>query len=194
MKVSILHEGKSIDKSFFELLYFHLGIDKEVLDKRVNFIGMGNKSNFFKIENQNYKLLIEEIKREFVEKVLFVVDADYEGNKKHDRYEDTLEAITIIQKELNIQYVSDTFIAFDMNSEKKEGYSESLILSTLSDEENDCVKSFLEKCPEFRGKDSHKSIFNVVYKNAYPHAPYNFEHPYFDELKQKLKNLFKEEE
>jgi hypothetical protein len=79
-----------------------------------------------------------------------------------------------------------------MNSEKKEGYLESLILSTLSEEQDDCINSFLEKCPEFRGKNSHKSIFNVIYKNAYPKAPYNFEHENFNELKTKLKNLFKE--
>lgn len=190
MKVAILHEGKSIDKSFFKLLYAHLGIEEEVLKQRVNFIGMGNKSNFFKLENSNYKLLKDEIDREFVEKVLFIVDSDYEGNKNHDGYEETLKAIDNIQKNLKIKNISDIFVAYDMNSEKKEGYLESLILSTLSDEENDCIKSFLEKCPEFRGKNSHKSIFNVIYKNAYPNAPYDFEHPNFDTLKTKLQKLF----
>jgi len=190
MKVSILHEGKSIDKDFFKLLYTHLGIDEEVLKQRVNFIGMGNKSNFFKLENPNYRLLKDEIDREFVEKVLFIIDADYKGNKNYDGYEETLKEIKSIQKQLNIEDISDTFISYDMNSEKKEGYLESLILSTLSDEEDACIKSFLEKCPEFRGKNSHKSIFNVIYKNAYPKAPYHFEHPNFNTLKTKLKNLF----
>jgi hypothetical protein len=192
MKVSILHEGKSIDKGFFKLLYTHLGIDDEALKQRVNFIGMGNKSNFFKLTNENYRLLKDEIDREFVEKVLFIVDADYQGNKNYDGYEETLEAISNIQKKLNIESISDTFIAYDMLSEKKEGYLESLILSTLSEDKDDCINSFLEKCPEFKGKNSHKSIFNVIYKNAYPKAPYNFEHPNFNTLKTKLKNLFKE--
>ena len=116
---AILHEGKSIDKGFFELLLEHLELDKNL----ISFLGMGSKSNFFKIDNKRYK---------------------------------------------------------------------DLILSTLSEEQDDCINSFLEKCPEFRGKDSHKSIFNVIYKNAYPKAPYNFEHENFNELKTKLKNLFKE--
>ena len=193
MKVSILHEGKSIDKSFFKLLYAHLGVDEFELKQRVNFVGMGSKSNFFKLENKVYKLLKSEIEREVIEKVLFIVDSDYEGNKKYDGYEDTLSEIKTIQDQLDIKVISDTFVAYDMNSEKKEGYLESLILSTLSEEQDDCINSFLEKCPEFRGKGSHKSIFNVIYKNAYPKAPYNFEHPHFKELKQKLKNLFKEE-
>jgi len=190
VKVSILHEGKSIDKGFFKLLYRHLGIDEETLEQRVNFIGMGSKSNFFKLENENYRLLKGEIDREFVEKVLFIVDSDYKGNKNHDGYKETLKEIELIQNKLNIKPISDTFIAYDMNSEKKEGYLESLILSTLSDEEDTCIKSFLEKCPEFRGRDSHKSIFNVIYKNAYPKAPYHFEHPNFNTLKTKLKKLF----
>ena len=193
MKVSILHEGKSIDKSFFKLLYAHLGVDEFELKQRVNFVGMGSKSNFFKLENKVYKLLKSEIEREVIEKVLFIVDSDYEGNKKYDGYEDTLREIETIQEQLVIKAISDTFVAYDMNSEKKEGYLESLILSTLSEDQDNCINSFLKKCPEFRGKDSHKSIFNVIYKNAYPQAPYNFEHPYFEELKQKLKNLFKEE-
>ena len=193
MKVSILHEGKSIDKNFFELLYAHFGINKFELSQRVNFVGMGSKSNFFKLENKNYKLLKNEINREMVEKVLFIIDSDYEGDKNYDGYENTLIQINLIQEELNIQNISNTFIAYDMNSNKKEGYLESLILSTLSKEQDDCINSFLEKCPEFRGKDSHKSIFNVIYKNAYPEAPYNFEYPHFNELKEKLKNLFKEE-
>jgi len=192
MKVSILHEGKSIDKSFFKLLYAHLEVNEVELKQRVNFVGMGSKSNFFKLDNQTYKLLKSEIEREVVEKVLFIVDSDYEGNKKYDGYEDTLKEIETIQKQLNIKVISDTFVAYDMNSEKKEGYLESLILSTLSEEQDNCINSFLEKCPEFRGKDSHKSIFNVIYKNAYPQAPYNFEHPHFEELKNKLKKLFKE--
>jgi len=193
MKVSILHEGKSIDKSFFKLLYAHLGVDELELKQRVNFVGMGSKSNFFKLDNKAYKLLKNEIEREVIEKVLFIVDSDYEGNKKYDGYEDTLREIETIQEQLDIKKISDTFVAYDMNSEKKEGYLESLILSTLSEEQDDCINSFLEKCPEFKGKNSHKSIFNVIYKNAYPQAPYNFEHPHFEELKQKLKNLFKEE-
>jgi len=190
MKVSILHEGKSIDKDFFKLLYLHLKVTEEELDTRVNFIGMGNKSNFFQKNNKNYILLKEEIKSLRVEKVLFIVDADYKGDKKYDGYDETLSQITTIQQDLGITEISNTFIAYDMNSKTKEGYLESLILSTLSEEQDDCIKSFLEKCPEFKGKDSHKSIFNVIYKNAYPKAPYNFEHPHFDDLKQKLQTLF----
>ena len=187
---AILHEGKSIDKSFFELLLEHLKLNKNL----ISFFGMGSKSNFFKTDNKRYKDLILNIKIEKITKILFILDADYEGDKKYDGYEETLQEIEVIQKTLEIKEISDTFIAYDIKSEKKEGYLESLILSTLSEEQDDCINSFLEKCPEFKGKESHKSIFNVIYKNAYPDKPYDFKHENFNELKDKLINLFKKED
>jgi len=189
MKVSILHEGKSIDKDFFKLLYISLGITEEALDARVNFIGMGNKSNFFKVDNKNYTLLQQELKSQRVEKVLFILDSDYEGDKNHDGYDNTLREIQSIQKKLNIEDVSDTFIAYDMNSETKEGYLESLILSTLSKKEKKCIESFLE-CSDFKSKENHKAILNQIYKTAYPKAPFDFSHENFNEVKQKLQTLF----
>ncbi len=180
----IFHEGKSIDKSFFELLINNLKKDPN----KIEFYGMGGKSNFFKKDNLNYKDVQLEI--EEVTKILFIIDSDYETERRFGGYKNTLKEIEIIQNELNIKDISDTFIAYDKNSQKKEGYLESLILSSLTDGQNDCIKSFLEKCPEFKGKNSHKSIFNILYKNAYPDKSFNFEHPNFDELKQKLTNLF----
>ena len=152
-----------------------------------------DKSNHFIKNHSNYKDLKLEIEDKKISKAFFIVDSDYEKEKKYSGYKNTLREIELIKINLSIKGISDTFIAYDMNSEKKEGYLESLILSTLSEEQDDCINSFLEKCPEFRGKNSHKSIFNVIYKNAYPNVPYNFEHPNFNILKQKLKNLFKEE-
>jgi len=189
MKVSILHEGKSIDKDFFKLLYLHLKVTEEELNTRVNFIGMGNKSNFFKVDNKNYTLLKEEIKSLRVEKVLFIVDADYKGDKKYDGYDKTLSQITTIQQDLGIAEVSDTFIAYDMNSETKEGYLESLILSTLTLEQKECIETFLD-CSDFKSKENHKAILNQIYKTASPKAPFNFSHTNFNELKEKLQKLF----
>jgi hypothetical protein len=180
----IFHEGKSIDKSFFELLIKNLKKDPN----EIEFYGMGGKSNFFKKDNLNYKDVLLEI--EEVTQILFIIDSDYEIQQRFGGYENTLKEIEIIQNELNVKDISDTFIAYDKDSQKKEGYLESLILSSLTDEQNNCIKSFLDKCPEFKGKNSHKSIFNILYKNAYPDKSFNFEHPNFDELKQKLTNLF----
>ena len=189
MKVSILHEGKSIDKDFFKLVYAHLGVLEEELELRVNFIGMGSKSNFFKLDNKNYLLLQQEIKSQKVEKVLFIIDADYKGDKNYDGYDETLTQIQTIQRDLGIDDISDTFIAYDMNSKTKEGYLESLILSTLTLEQKECIETFLD-CSDFKSKENHKAILNQIYKTAYPKAPFDFSHKNFNTLKQKLQTLF----
>jgi len=187
--VALFHEGKSIDRDFFELLLSHLKLNFN----KVSFYGMGSKSNFFKQNNKSYKKLKLEIYDNKVDKILFIIDSDYEkDNKIYGGYENSLREIKLIQKELNIENISDTFIAYDKNSNTKEGYLESLILSSLDNQQRECIESFLNKCPEFKGRDNHKSIFNMIYKNAYPKAPYNFEHRNFDELKKKLKDLFNE--
>ena len=188
MKVTILHEGKSIDKDFFKLLYMHLGICEEKLKERVDFIGMGTKSNFFKLKNQNYRLLKSEIQREEVAKVLFIIDADYEKNDNiYGGYENTKIELEKIIRELNLADCSDICITCDFDN--KDGYLESLILSSIPQKQKECIENFL-KCSDFKSKENDKAILNQIYKSAYPNAPYDFTSKYFDELKQKLKNLF----
>lgn len=185
MKSSIIfHEGKSIDKDFFKLLIKDLNKD----DQKIKFYGMGSKSNFFKKDNINYKDVVLEI--ESINKILFIIDSDCDKDIKYGGYENTLKEIEKIQVALNIQDISDTFIAYDIRSKDRTGYLESLILSSLTDEQNKCIESFLNNCPEFKGINSHKSIFNVVFKNAYPNAKFNFEHSNFNVLKEKIVCLF----
>ena len=182
----IFHEGKSIDKSFFELLIKDIGEDPT----KVEFYGVGSKSNFFKEDNVNYTELLLEI--EEIDKILFILDADYDKEQRFGGYENSLREMQKIQTSLGIADISDIFIAYDKNSSTKEGYLESLILSSLPKKKEECIKSFLE-CSEFKSKTHDKSIFNIIYKNAYPQAPYNFEHQNFNELKRKLKKLFEEQ-
>lgn len=174
---AILHEGKSIDKSFFELLLDSLALEK----KAVQFYGMGNKSNFFKTDHIQYKTLNDDIMDTLISKVLFIIDAD-------DGFEDTQNKLEKTINELNINEISDFYIA--CNHETKKGYLESLILSSIPQKQKECIENFLE-CSEFKSKTHDKSILNEIYKKAYPNAPYDFNHQNFNELKQKLENLFK---
>ena len=174
---AILHEGKSIDKSFFKLLLDNLKLDKS----QVLFYGMGTKSNFFKKEHSQYADLKLEIQSENVTKLLFIIDADND-------FEDTENKLVNIINELNFKEISKFYIA--CNPLTKEGYLESIILSSLSDVQKNCIENFLE-CSEFKLKTHDKSILNEIYKKAYPNAPYDFTHKNFNELKQKLQNLFK---
>jgi len=174
--VAILHEGKSIDKSFFELLLDDLGLDKS----QVFFYGMGTKSNFFKPNHKQYEDLKIDIATEKIDKVLFIIDAD-------ETFENTQIQLCKIIDEINIKKLSDYYIACDPLT--KIGYLESVILSTLSDEQKECIEKFLD-CSDFKSKTHDKSIFNVIYKNAYPNAPFDFSHENFNDLKTKLTNLF----
>jgi len=188
--IAILHEGnakKTADNKLIKLLIEDLKLD----EKQVRFFGVGTKSNFFKKDNYSYKELLIDIQEEIISKVLFIIDADYQENdSKYGGYENTKRELEKIIKDLNLQNCSDIYITCNPNI--KSGYLESLILSSISKEQKECIESFLD-CNEFKSRENHKAILNQIYKIAYPKAPYNFEHPNFDKLKQKLINLFKEQ-
>lgn len=181
--VAILHEGKN-DKQLLEFLIKKLDLDIG----RVQFFTMRGKSDFFNSENINYKDLQNNyINNYYINKLLFVVDADYEHkDQKYGGYNNTENELKNIINELGFTEYSDIYIVCDPAT--KEGYLESLILSTIPEQHNQCIENFLS-CSEFKSKDNHKSILNKIYKIAYPNKPYDFSHKNFDTLKQKLKNL-----
>ena len=187
VKVAILHEGnskKTNDNELLKLLIEDLNLDLD----RVEFFGFGYKSNFFKHDNTKYRELKLQIKEEAISRVLFVVDADYEVNDKiYGGFDNTNNELEKIIKSLKILDIADIYITCDPQT--KDGYLESFILSTIPQEQKDCIESFL-KCSEFKSKENHKSILNEIYKRAYPNSPYDFSHENFNELKQKLQNLF----
>lgn len=188
VKVAILHEGntsKTNDNELLKLLLKKLNLPIE----EVTFFGMGNKSNFFKSDNINYRQLKSDIDAEMIKKVLFVVDADYEANDTtYGGYENTERELQSVIYTLKITTQSDIYVTCD---ETKCGYLESLLLSTIPAERKECIETFLT-CSEFTSKENHKAILNQIYKTAYPKVPFDLEHENFAPLKTKLKNLFQE--
>jgi len=188
--IAILHEGnakKTADNKLIKLLIENLNLD----ENKVRFFGFGSKSNFFKKDIDAYKELITDIQEEIILKVLFIVDADYKKNDiQYGGFDNTLKEIIAIRKTLNIYEISDLYICCDFST--KDGYLESLILSSIPKPQKECIETFLE-CSEFKSKENDKAILNQIYNNAYPNAPYDFSSDKFDVLKQKLKNLFKEQ-
>jgi hypothetical protein len=186
VKVAIFHEGnenKTNDNEILKLLLEKLSLPSN----QVKFVGMGPKSNFFKADNKNYKQLKLDIESEQIRKVLFMIDADYvEKDVKYGGCENTRREIQKTVEELGIADISDIYITCD---DTNCGYLESLILSTIPDERKKCIEDFLA-CSDFASKENHKAILNQIYKAGYPKAPFDLEHPNFNELKQKLTNLF----
>lgn len=188
VKVAILHEGnakKTNDNEILKLLLDKLGLPTE----KVEFFGMGSKSNFFKSDNLNYRQLKSDIEAEMIKKVLFVIDADYEANDAtYGGYENTIKKLQAIIASLGITTYSDIYVTCDAT---KCGYLESLLLSTIPYERRECIETFLG-CSEFTSKENHKAILYSIYNTAYPNAPFDLEHTNFDPLKEKLKKLFQE--
>jgi len=189
--IYILHEGnakKTNDNELIKLLLEHLKTQyPELKIEKVEFHGMGTKSNFFKLE-QYPPLVKQGVETGQIDKVLFIVDADNEKNDKVNcGFNNTENGLNQIIAKLNFQAVSSIYIMCDPITKK--GYLESLILSTIPEQQRNCIECFLA-CSEFKSKEHHKAIFNDIYKHAYPKAPFDFRHENFSELKQKLINLF----
>lgn len=189
--IYILHEGnakKTNDNLLIRLLIEALSKSNSKIDlNKIEFHGIGTKSNFFKIDSYP-KDLKDGVKTEQVNKVLFIVDADdIRNDAVYGGFENTERALNEIIAELEFQEVSSTYIMCDPIS--KTGYLESFILSTIPQQQRNCIEQFLE-CSQFKSKENHKAILNQIYNIAYPNAPYNFENTYFDVLKEKLRNLF----
>jgi hypothetical protein len=183
MKVAIICEGKS-DKEFLEELIQHLKIET-----KPNFYIFGGKSFILNSEFKKYQELKNVVAAEPY-KLLFVVDAD--DAKKDVLYggiDNTQRALNQALTDLKVGEVC-TYIMCDPTT--KIGYLESLILSTISENQKNCIQSFLN-CSEFKSKENHKAILNSIYKAAYPNTPYDFSHSHFDELKNKLISLFASE-
>lgn len=185
MSIAILHEGNKIDKEFFNTLISHLSLDKS----EVSYYPFGTKSNFYKGQHKQYKDLIKEVNSERINKILFILDADDEKDDRvYGGYENTSNKLKEIIKNLDIKDISDFYITKKPN--ECYGNLESLILSTITKKQSDCIKTFLG-CSSFKSKENSKAILNQIYKLAYPTTPYDLEHKNFNELKEKLIYLFR---
>lgn len=149
---------------------------------------MGNKSNIFKQDNDKYRTLLEFIKADKIEKVLYVVDADYlNDNEQYGGYENTKNKIKDLLVNLNIEKICNYYISCEPST--RDGYLESLLLSTVNGNLKNCYDEFLN-CIEFKEKKQHKYIMEQLHKITKPNKPYDFNHKNFNELKEKLTNLF----
>jgi hypothetical protein len=179
--VKIVCEGRS-DKNYLSKFLSFL----EIKHSDDNFIVMGNKSAVLDIEHVNYKTLLTLVKANKVEKTLFVVDADFEkDNQQYGGYYNTHNALKRLSTGLELQ--SSCYIACDPLTQ--EGYFESLLLSTVEDKVKVCGNSYLE-CIDSKKRDDHKNILEQLFKLTKPEKPYDFSHKNFNDLKEKLNELF----
>ena len=183
--VRIICEGTSDVKQVKSILNF---LDIEF--KEEHFIFTNGKSFLLDKSTPKYKTLLEHIENGFVREILFIVDVDnVENDQSLCGMENTVSKIESLQLDLGVKGISDYFLACDPITQK--GYFESLLLSTVDKEVIKCYEDF-RNCSALNSKAVDKNILTELHNLTKPEKPYDFEHPHFEELKTKLKNLFKE--
>jgi hypothetical protein len=176
-KALILCEGGN-DIGFLKKFCDYLELDK----KKIDIQKVSGKSNFFK-EN-SYVTIKQKIDKGLYSKVLFIVDADYVDNDStYGGFKNSTNELVNIIRTLDIEEKSKIFIACDPLTQ--EGNLEHLVLSTLEQEERDCILELL-KCVLEMDVHSDKKIVLSSYEAIFKESPYNLPHNNFDELRDLL--------
>jgi len=140
---------------------------------------MGGKINL--LNEENYKSINKSIGKQ-IKKVLFVFDCDFqEDDKVCGGLENSIKSIEELISKLSWNIEVNYYI-FDKNLDY-------FIIDTL-DKKDDFLGC--EECFNLKKLNKNRKILTCIYKSLYPKAPFDFSHENFNELKQKLKNLFEE--
>ncbi|MEA2049360.1 MAG: hypothetical protein U9O56_01305 [Campylobacterota bacterium] len=180
--VRIFVEGEE-DKKFIIKLFLFLKKNGDItFEENVNFddyiTEMNNKSKLLNIDSY---INITPIIKEKVTKVLFIFDSDFEkDNRKCNGIEKSKECFNNLKDKLDWDVIYDNYI-FHRNLDY-------FIAETI--EKEHCLLQ-IEECLELNTLKPNRKPLAALYGIMYPKAPYNLEHQNFNELKQKLKNLFK---
>ncbi len=177
--VVILTEGKTDIEFLKDFILTELKIQREKFEFK-NFEG---KDNIFKLNHKIYDEIENEL--DIIDSILIAVDADDPNEPSPIRgYKKTEKELKELIKNLNFNIPIDYYIFCD---EKKEGYLESFLLSVLDNNQKECIQNFKE-CYKYDLTD--KWVYNSFYKQK--KYPFDYSHPNFNELRNKLKNLFKD--
>jgi len=186
----IIVEGKD-DKNFLISLFNDLKLNKQISVKdNINFDDyievMGGKRKLLDKGNPKYQKLSMKIDHNDIEKVLFLFDCDFEQDDKDcNGMDKSLQCFNSLKKELKWTIPIDVYI-FNRNLDY-------FLIETIKNK--DCYDDFksLIDCLNIENlKPNRKPIANL-YRDLYPYPQFDFKDNRFDELKQKLQNLFKEQ-
>ncbi len=181
--VKIFVEGYD-DKRFIISLFRYLKKSGEITFKtNANFddyiTEMGNKPKLLDVTNYSDITPIIEKK---ITKTLFVFDCDFEkDNKKCNGVENSENCFNNLKQELNWNIPIDHY-TFNRNLDY-------FISETI--EKEHCLLE-IEECLELNSLKPNRKPLALLYSIMYPASPYNLDHQNFDVIKQKLINLFRE--
>lgn len=188
-KVAVFCEGGT-DLNFLKNYITHLAKNHELngsAEAVAPYI-MNGKDNFFDLSNKRYAEVKNNVDAGQIKRILFILDADNEkANARHGGYQKTADELNKIIAALGFQEINQIYIMCDPTTQ--EGHLESFILATLPEAQQTCIQCFLA-CFQINSKEMLKTVVNDIYKMAYPNAPYNFGHDYFNGLKDQLTKAF----
>jgi len=192
MSVRIFVEGND-DKNFIVKLLNDLKQTKEIrVDENINFQNyievMGSKAKLLDYKHTKYKKVSEKIGFEILN-VLFIFDCDFKIDDKNcNDMVNSEQCFDDLLKNLkwDIKIEKDKHLhIFNKNLDY-------FLLETINTKE--CYDHFdkLIKCLDVEKLKPNKKPIANLYRDLYPYPQFDFKDDKFNELKQKLKNLFKE--
>lgn len=188
--VKIICEGSDDKKLIISLIHLLIR-DGKINQKYSNNITsyiqpMGSKSELLDHQYREYAIIKKAIENNKIHKLFFIFDCDFEkDDEKCGGMELSKKCFDNLIKNLKLpkNYDLDNYI-FNTNLEH-------FLLKTIK--ENKCYNDFdnLVQCLELEKLKPNKKPIANLYNNLYPKSPYDFNHPDFDTLKEKLIKLFK---
>lgn len=185
----IITEGED-DKKFLISLLQHLRKNHLInVDENFNFNNIIEKktSKSKLLDVSSYDKLKIKIETKNIQKLLFIFDSDFEkDDKKCNGFENSKKCIEILKKDLNLDVQIDYYI-FHRNLDY-------FLLTTINNAK--CYNEFesLHKCLNLDEVKPNKKPVANMYRELYPYPQFDFNHKQFDDLKQKLQNLFEKQE
>ncbi|MEA3315348.1 MAG: hypothetical protein U9Q30_05800 [Campylobacterota bacterium] len=184
----IFVEGNDDKKFIVSLLNDLKKNNRIIIDDNINFDNlievMGSKSKLLDSNNYKYKRASIKIKNSTkITNVLFIFDADFETDDKNcNGIKHSNICYKKLIKGLNWN-IKTEFHIFNRNLDY-------FLIETIKDKE--CYKNFdsLVKCLKIEDIKPNKKPIANLYRDLYPYPKFDYSDDKFNELKQKLINLF----
>lgn len=183
----IIVEGKD-DRNFIRTVLNDLKKKQEIsVEDTINFDDaieiMGGKRKLLDSSNAKYQKLKMKIENNDIEKALFIFDCDFERDDKEcNGIDNSKKCFEKLKNDLQWEIPIEVHI-FNRNLDY-------FLVETIKTKE--CYEYFdqLVECLEIEKVKPNKKPIANLYRDLYPAPHFAFEDDKFNDLKQKLKNLF----
>ncbi|SFV88643.1 hypothetical protein MNB_SUP05-SYMBIONT-5-311 [hydrothermal vent metagenome] len=170
--IQIICEGRD-DKNFINQFIRHLKLNACSVEQ------VGGKGSLLAVKT--YSGITKEVQAGRTKKVLFVFDADFiEDDRQCGGLKNSQQCIQDLIQNLGWNNIAVDYYIFDKNLDD-------FIIKTL---DNKTDFEACEQCFKLKKLNKNRKILTCIYQKLYPVKPYDFSHTNFNQLQQKLINLF----